>query len=218
MIEWMPFTCEVCGGRNWPDPLPVFGDILRCPRCAAEHPFVRPPLLVVTGTAGIGKSTLCARLAGTTPGALVLDADILAEDLISVVPPNEDYQAFWRSMMRLAHELAQNQVAVVYFSTMLPEQLLANDEVLGYFESVHFLCLTCPPDVLRARLARRDGTDAATARIGVWLDFENALVAATNQVPTATVIDAGRTLDQVEDDVRHWINGRLRGGCAVDFE
>ena len=183
--------------------------MLRCPHCSDERPFVRPPLLVVTGTAGVGKSTLCARLAGTIPGAVLLDADILAEDLISVVPPNHDYPAFWRSLMRLAHELAQNKVVVAYFSTMLPEQVLGNSDVLSYFDSVNFLCLTCSPDALRARLARRDGTGAATARIAVWLEFDSALVAAANAIPTATVIDAGRTVEQVEHDVRHWINAQL---------
>jgi broad-specificity NMP kinase len=214
----VPFTCEVCGDRSWPDLIPAFGDVLRCPHCAAERPFVRPPLLVVTGTAGIGKSTICARLAGTIPGAVVLDADVLAEDLISVVPPNQDYRAFWRSMMRLAHELAQNNVVVAYFSTMLPEQVLANSDVLSYFDSVHFLCLTCPPDVLRERLARRGGTNAATARIEVWLDFDGALVAAASDLPTVTVVDAGRTLDEVAHDVRHWVNTQLhpRGALKTD--
>src|SRR6266480_2545861 len=117
----MPFTCEACGRRSaFPGLIPAVGDVLRCPRCA--------------------------RLAGTIRGAVLLDADVFAEDLVSVVPPNQDYPAFWRSMMRLAHELAQNNVVVVYFSTMLPEQLLANTDALNYFESVHFLCLTCPPD------------------------------------------------------------------------
>ena len=192
--------------------------MLRCPHCADERPFIRPPLLIVTGTAGIGKSTLCARLAGTIPGAVLLDADILAKDLISVVPPHHDYPAFWRSMMRLAHELAQNDVVVTYFSTMLPEQVLVNSDVLSYFDSVHFLCLTCPRDTLRARLARRDGTGAATARIEEWLDFDSALVAAANAIPTATVVDAGRTVDQVEHDVRHWISTQLHrsGGRNTD--
>ncbi|MDP8960554.1 MAG: AAA family ATPase [Actinomycetota bacterium] len=189
--------------------LPAVGDVLRCPRCADPRPFVRPPLLVVTGTAGIGKSTLCARLAGTIPRAVLLDADIHAEDLISVASPNPDYAAFWRSMMRLAHELAQNNVVVVYFSTMLPEQALANSDVLGYFDSVHFLCLTCPPDVLRARLDRRVESGADPARVEVWLDFDRALLAAASEIQTATVIDAGRSVDVVEHDVRHWINAHL---------
>lgn len=208
----VPFTCEACGGRSWPDLIPAVGDVLRCPHCADERPFVRPPFLVVTGTVGIGKSTLCARLAGTIPGAVVLDADVLAEDLISVVPPNPDYAAFWRSMMRLAHELGQNNVVVAYFSTMLPEQVLANSDVLDFFDSVHFLCLTCTPDVLRARLTRREGTDVASARIEMWLDFNRALAAAASDLPTATVVDAGRTVDEVEHDVRHWINTRLNTG------
>lgn len=107
----MPFTCEGCGRRSpFPGLIPAVGDVLRCTHCAHERPFVRPPLSVVTGAAGVGKSTVCARLAGTIPGAVLLDADVFAEDVISVVPPNRDYPAFWRSMMRLAHELAQSDV------------------------------------------------------------------------------------------------------------
>lgn len=202
----VPFACEVCGRCSWPELIPAVGDVLRCPRCADERPFFRPPLLVVTGTAGVGKSTLCARLAGTIPGALLLDADVFAEDLVSVAPPNHDYRAFWRSMMRLAHELSQNKVVVVYFSTMLPEQVLANDDLVSYFDSVHFLCLTCPPDMLRTRYGRRDGSNTATARIGVWLDFQMALVGAATEIPTATVVDAGRAAEEVERDVQDWIN------------
>jgi len=116
--------------------------------------------------------------------------------------------------MRVAHELAQNNVVVVYFSVMLPEQALANREVLGYFDSVHFLCLTCPPDILQARLTRREGSDAVTSGIEVWLDFNRSLVAAANDIPTATVVDAGRAVDEVEHDVRRWINARVQPGAA----
>lgn len=137
----MPFTCDVCGRGTFPDLIPPIGDVLRCPHCADERRFARPCLLVVTGTVGIGKSTLCARLAGTIPGTVLLDADIFAEDLVSVVPPNDDYEAFWRSMLRLAHELAQNNVVVVYFSVMRPEQLLANSDILGYFPLGELLVL-----------------------------------------------------------------------------
>jgi predicted kinase len=204
----VPFTCEGCGGWSWPDLIPAVGDVLRCPHCADERPFFKPPLLVVTGTSGAGKSTLAARLAGTIPGAVLLDADIHAEDLISVVPPNQDYVAFWRSMMRLAHELAQNKVVVVYFATMLPEQIFANRDVLGYFDSVHFLCLNCPADALRSRLAGREG-DGVSARIKVWTDFNRDLIAAASEIPTATVVDAGRTRDEVANDVRDWVNVQL---------
>jgi hypothetical protein len=81
----------------------------------------------------------------------------------NIVSPNCDYPAFWRSMMRLAHELAENNVGVVHFAVMLPEQVLANSDIVNDFDSVHFLCLTCPPDILHARLAARDGSDEANA-------------------------------------------------------
>lgn len=208
----MPFTCETCGRRSvFPELIPAVGEVLRCPHCGAERPFVRPPLLVVTGAAGIGKSTLCARLAGTIAAAVLLDADILAEDLVSVVSPNNDYPAFWRSMMRLGHELAQNHVVVVYFSGMLPEQLLSNRDMLGYFDSVHFLCLTCPPDTLRTRLAARDGSSVAAERIDMWLGFNEALAAAPSAIPTATSLDAAADIDEVECAVRRWITNRLPG-------
>ena len=191
--------------------IPAVGDVLRCPHCAHERGFVRPPLLIVTGAAGAGKSTLCARLAGTVPGAVLLDADIHAEDMISVVSPNHDYPAFWRSMMRLAHEIAQNNLAVVYFAVMLPEQVLANSEDPRYFDSVHFLCLTCPPADLHRRLAGRVEPGSVAEVVQRWVDFNEALVAAAGKIPTATVVDVGRPVDQVENDVRHWIDTQLGG-------
>ena len=145
------------------------------------------------------------------PAPSLLDADVHAGDLISVVSPNQDYPAFWRSMMRLAHEIAQNNVVVVYFSVMLPEQILGNSDVLNYFDSVHFLCLTCPPDVLRAR---HNGRAPLTPRIERWVYFNDALMSAVREVPTATVVDASRTVQQVEPDVRHWIGARVRGGLS----
>ena len=164
---------------------------------------------MVTGSVGIGKSTLCARLAGTIPGAVLLDADIFAEDLVSVAPPNDDYVAFWRSMLRLAHELAQSNVVVVYFSVMRPEQLLANSDILGYFDSVRFLCLTCSANVLRARLARREpGADPSWFER--WVEFNSALAADASALSTADVVDAGRAVDQVEHDVRDWIKAQLQ--------
>ncbi len=70
--------------------------------------------------------------------------------------------------MRVAHELAQNDLVVVYFSVMLPEQVLGNSDALGYFDSVHFLCLTAPHDVLRARITRQAGSIPVSANIDAW--------------------------------------------------
>ena len=210
----VPFTCGVCGAGRDLTQVPARGTMLYCPQCGDERPFFRPPLLVVTGTSGAGKSTLCARLAGKIAGAVLLDADLFTDDMISLVHPNEDYPAFWRSLARLAHEISQNNLSVVFFHVMLPEQLLANTDVLGYFESVSFLCLTCDADVLRTRFRRRVGgwtdTQSIEAAVDRWSRFNDVLTDAANATDHAHVIDATRSVGEVESDVRAWILARLQ--------
>lgn len=211
----MPFTCEACGSGRDLTQLPANGTVLRCPECGHERPFCRPPLLLVTGTPGAGKSSICARLAGKIPGAILLDVDVFAADMNSVVPPNEDYQAFWRSMIRVAHEISQNNLAVVFFSVMLPQQVLANTDVLGYFESVSFLCLSCDAGVLRTRFIRRLWPETDEQRIEEavdrWRRFNDLLMDAARLTDHVDVIDATRSVAEVESDVGRWILRRLQG-------
>ncbi len=211
----MPFTCEACGAGRDLVQIPAQGRVLLCPHCAAERPFVRPPLLIVTGTSGAGKSTVCVRLAGTIPGAVLVDADVFADAMSSVLSPNHDYPAFWRSMTRVAHEISQNNLAVVFFSTMLPEQLPVNTPVLDYFESVSFLCLACNAEALRTRLLRRLGDGSDTQRIEEavdrWSRFNDALTDAARSADNVQAIDATRSVGEVESDVREWLLARLQG-------
>ena len=187
------------------DQIPAHGMVLAVRNAATSGGFVRPPLLIVTGTRAPGIDHF-ARLAGRIPGAVLLDADVFASDMISVVPPNEDYPAFWRSMARLAHEISQNNLAVVFFSVMLPQQLLANTDVLEYFESVSFLCLRCDAEVLRTRLMRRAGSGAT--RKGLrrpWTGgarFNDVLIDAASSINDVHVIDATRPVGEVESGVR----------------
>ncbi len=210
----MPFTCDACGAGRDLAQIPAYGPVLRCPRCGDERPFVRPPLLIATGTPGSGKSTICARLAGRIPGAVLLDADVFTDQMISVVPPNEDYPAFWRSMARVAHEISQNNLTVVFFSGMLPQQLLAHTDVLDYFESVSFMCLRCDAEVLRARFMRWAGSEVDAQRLEAavdrWGRFNDVLIETASSVNDVHVIDATRSIAEVEGDVRAWVLERLR--------
>jgi len=52
----------------------------------------------------------------------------------------------------------------------------------------------------------------------VWGDFNGALVKAASEIPTAIVVDAGRTTDEVEHDVRDWIDTRLHRGNALSTD
>jgi gluconate kinase len=177
---------------------------LVCDHCGATRRFVRPPLMVIAGAAGTGKSTLCQRLAGTIPGTVVIDADVLAEDLVAVVSPNHDYPAFWRSLMRLAHEIAQNGVAVAYVGVTLPEQLVANDDLFDYFDGVHILGLVCDETDLRQRIEARAGGYASAAHVERHLDINRRIGAACGLLDM-TLVDASRPPHEIEHDVRTWI-------------
>ncbi len=210
----MPFTCDACGAGRDLAQIPAYGAVLRCPRCGDERRFARRPLLIVTGTPGSGKSTICARLAGSIPGAVLLDADVFTDQMTSVVPPNEDYAVFWRSLARVAHEISQNNLSVVFFSGMLPQQLLANIDVLDYFESLSFLCFRCDAEVLRTRFMRRAGGEVDAHRIEAavdrWGRFNDVLIDAASSIKDVHVIDATRSIGVVEGDVRGWILARLQ--------
>ena len=199
--------------------MPAAGGVLKCPHCTRERPFARPPLLVVVGPMGVGKSTICSRIAGTVPGAVLLDADIFGYQHVKVHGPEPDYVAFWRWMIEVAHEMAQNGLVVTYFSVMLPDQILANKDALEYFDSVHFLYLRAPDDVLRGRIARQAGTIAERGDLDAYLDklaaewnpFNRVLDAAAMGTPRTTVVDATRPTSEVEHEVRAWIAGHLVG-------
>lgn len=197
--------------------MPAARGVLMCPHCSKARPFARPPLLVVVGPIGVGKSTVCSRLAGTLPGAVLLDADTFGAQHVKVVGSEPDYTAYWRWMLEVAHEIAQNNVVVTYFSVMLPEQILANLDALEYFDSIRFLYLKAPHQVLRERILRQAGTMAASVDIESYLDertrewnaFNAVLDEAAFATPNTIVVDATRPASEVEHEVRAWISRHL---------
>jgi len=199
-------TCEVCGGRS--HLMHAEGDRLRCDHCGYTVETRRPPLMIVTGAAGSGKSTLCQRLARSIGDVVAIDVDIFDGELASVVTPNHDYPAFWRSLMRLAHEIGENGLPVVYCGVMLPDQVLTNADMLALFRSVHFLGLVSDDEVLRNRISRRVDAQAAVVSIDFHLDF-NARIRACAPSANMTLIDAGLPRDEVEVAATEWIRSVL---------
>ena len=82
-----------------------------------------------------------------------LDVDSFGGELASVVSPRRDHSAFWRTLMRVAHETGRNGLPVVCCGVMLPEQPLENRGLLG--SSALFVSWSCR---VRRCGARADGT------------------------------------------------------------
>ncbi|MDR7252915.1 hypothetical protein J2X46_001900 [Nocardioides sp. BE266] len=109
-------------------------------------------VLVVTGAAATGKSTIGDQLIGWA-GLLVLDGDVLGRGAAATADGRRDYVGFWRYVLRICREVRANGLVPVVPCVCLPDQVLAatTDEV------VHFLALVSEPETVLARIAGRTG-------------------------------------------------------------
>jgi len=84
----------------------------------------------------------------------------------------------------------------------------------GSFETSLILALdpdlvsVVPPNVVRDRLTRRELGDVAD-RVKVWVDFNKDLETAAGETPRADLVDAGRAVEEVEEDVRNWLHAQV---------
>jgi len=158
-------------------------------------------VLVVTGAAAAGKSTLGSALAAD-PRLLVLDGDVLAAG--STAAAARDYPGFWRFLLAIAGEVRRNALVPVFTCICLPDQVLAAEPA----GPVHFLALV--NDDVRGRILRRAG-----GRPSVDLDFHQSFDAALRECSvdhphTLTRLDTThRSPEETVRAGRDWVNGLL---------
>lgn len=178
-----------------------------CPTCGRAQPFRFRPLPVVTGASGSGKSTLAARLARSPGDLFVFENDILWGPWFDT--PGDNYGAFRTGLLRLALNVNQSRVTTALFTSALPADLRAHP-LARYFDGLSFLVLTCPDDVLAARLRARpvwraSGDDGFIGAMQVL----NAHLGRV-QGPNVSHLDTARaSLDEAEAQVRRWLGGVL---------
>jgi gluconate kinase len=109
-------------------------------------------VLVITGAAATGKSTIGDRLRAR-PGLLVVDGDVLGRGAAATAYGRRDYVGFWRFVLAVCGEVRSNGLVPVVPCICLPDQVLAaaTDEV------VHFLALVSDEQTVRRRIAERHG-------------------------------------------------------------
>ncbi|HEX4726209.1 MAG TPA: hypothetical protein VH298_00330 [Jatrophihabitans sp.] len=115
-----------------------------------------PAVLVITGAAGAGKSTVGTALA-EEPGLLVLDGDVLAVGAAAVAGGARDYTGFWRYLLAIAAEVHRNGLVPVFSCICLPDQVVAARPD----GPVHFLALISGPATVRRRICDRSVAEPA---------------------------------------------------------
>lgn len=202
-----PLICRRCGALV---ELPEVADQpLVCAGCGHRQDFLRQPLYCLAGPSGTGKSTVAALLLPRLRDRFV----VLEQDVLWVPElrdPAGEHRAFRSTWLRLAAMIGQNGRPVLLCGTVVPPELEPLPE-RALFGAVHYLALTCAPDVLARRLRARPawrGWDEP--RIAEMLDHAEWLRTSAGTLdPPVTLLDTtGRDAEETARQVCDWL-GRL---------
>jgi hypothetical protein len=169
-------------------------------------PAQRWPVLVVTGAAAAGKSTVGSALA-TDPRLLTLDGDVLAGGAAAVADGARDYQGFWRYLLAIGGQVHRNGLVPVFTCICLPDQVLGAEPA----GPVHFLALVSDADTVRRRITDR-AQGRPTIDVGFHQSFDRGLQGCAVEPPnTLTLLNTiDRTVADTVQAGRDWAAGLLQ--------
>ncbi len=201
-------ACDTPTEGAWVEP----GEqVLACDLCGARTPFEPlPPLLLLTGASGAGKTTLTRALTGTVTEAILIDADLLWGVNTAHDDPASGYRQFRGLTLHLAERIARNGCPVLIEGTCIPEQY----ESLGerwYFIRTAYLAVTCAEDELRQRLARRPDWRQEPGRLEplITLNERFRTAPASFCTPVEVLDTTGRTVTDCAAEAHAWIRKNL---------
>jgi broad-specificity NMP kinase len=193
-----PRICDRCGY--------LLERPLVCGECGHRQVFARQPLFCLTGPSGTGKSTVArALLPRLSDRLVVLEQDVLW--LPELSDPTDEHRLFRSTWLRLAAMIGQSGRPVLLCGTVVPPELEPLPE-RALFSAVHYLALTCRPDVLAKRLRGRPAwREWDEPRITEMLDYASWLTtsAATLSPPVALLDTTDSSVDATARDVCGWL-------------
>ncbi|MFE1169411.1 AAA family ATPase [Nocardiopsis sp. NPDC058789] len=210
-----PLICTHCGEWDGEPDTGAGEHLLRCSFCGLTRPFLRLPLLCVTGPSGTGKSTVARELlARLSEHFVVLEQDLLWVG--GLRDPADDHRLFRSTWLRTAAMVQQSGRPVVLCGTVAPPELEHLPE-RALFSGVHYLALTCDPRALATRLRRRpDWRGWDEARIAETLDHQDWLTEEAGRLrPPVTLLDTTESTPvETAEAVLRWVEGVHQGAST----
>lgn len=156
-----------------------------------------PPLFIVTGASGVGKSTVVPELQKLMPELLIFDIDAIygyIED--TIVKTN-----VW---LRIARSIAENGRLTVICGTSMPWDAEKCDDYT-YFSQIYYLNLHCDDETREKRLRARNWSDEMIGNyknFAKWL-IDNADTAYNPPMPTVETTKSPPST--VAGQIKAWI-------------
>ncbi|MGQ0716670.1 MAG: AAA family ATPase [Pseudonocardiales bacterium] len=193
-----PRICDRCGC--------LLERLLVCGECGHRQAMARRPLFCLTGPSGTGKSSVArALLPRLADRFVVLEQDVLW--LPELSDPTGEHRLFRSTWLRLAAMIGCSGRPVLLCGTVVPPELEPLPE-RALFSAVHYLALTCRPDVLAQRLRVRPAwREWNEPRIAEMLDYASWLAAnaATLSPPVALLDTTDSSVEATAQDVCSWL-------------
>lgn len=181
-----------------------------CPICLYKQPFKQLPLFCLSGTNGVGKTTVALELTHHLTECIVLDMDILWDDKFNT--PEDQYLAFKEFWLRTIKNINQNGKPVLMCGSSIPGGF-DNCLEARYFSSFHFAALICDDEILtkrlKARPAWRKGSSESylhdQIQFNHWFKTNHLI---TNP-PIYLIDNTALTVDDTVHKVIHWIKNHF---------
>ena len=203
-------VCPNCGDYRADKVIVSDGVYAKCPACGFQHQFIRLPLFILTGASGVGKSTVCLRLAARMKDVVVMESDILWREEFN--QPETNYREYRETWLRVCKNISQAGKPVVLCGVAVPAQF---EQCLErrYFSELHYLALICEDQILASRLSNRRTWRGAVKDESIDKCIKEQVVFnrwlrnnARNTEPPMTLLDTSEiTLDEILEKVEQWI-------------
>ena len=205
-------VCPICGDYSAVRAIEPKGMYAICPNCGFRHQFIRLPLFILTGASGVGKSTVCLKLAAKTKDLVVMESDILWRAEFD--QPETNYREYRETWLRVCKNISQAGKPVVLCGIGEPSQFEQCIE-RRYFSELHYLALICDDQIHASRLQHRplwqgsfkDEFIKGQVTFNRWLQ-DNARITE----PPMTLLDTSElTVDETVEKVARWIRSLMNG-------
>lgn len=187
--------------------------LLVCARCEWQSVFTKAPLLIVTGSSGVGKTTLSSRLRVLLPELCAFDKDLMPLFIPRPgVQPGRNGIEMYNDWMRIVYALAQGGRQSLICGWIDAWRL---DECVdrGLLGEIHILNLHLPDEVRAQRLRARPDWRALKGQerlVESSKAFADQLLAHADDCEHFETVDASRfDRDQLAHFVAQWARSRI---------